>query len=140
MCQVEEMRLRTVSNPCMCNISSTSNDPLTLLLVTCLCFSLPMSHFPRLLCHFLVPVPFLSTCLVPPFLFPLSYLHCDVTRPNKHVFFKEACTLCRARTEPPFIQSCFLRYTSFYARAQISSHVSQPASALPANKSFIYVR
>lgn len=53
-------------------------------------------------------------------LFPLSYLHCDVTPSNKHVFLKEG------RTEAPFILRLFLcALHLFYTRTQIA-HMSLP--------------
>lgn len=95
-------------------------------------------HFTLIHLHHLRSPFFASLCFVPfssfllffelslwsLLLFPLSYLHCDVTLSNKHVFLKEVNST--VHTEAPFIQICFL----LLHKSANSSHVS-PASAVP---------
>lgn len=66
-----------------------------------------------------------------PRLFLLSYLQCDVTPSNKHVYLKETrSTVC---TEDLFIQSCFPKFTLFSCKGTNGSHVSPPSTTLLIN-------
>lgn len=128
----------------MYSISRTRNDPLALPPITSpllLFLCLPRPTFPvcsaafssLLLFSDLSPSSFNSSLL--------SYLHCDVTPPQK----KKTCFPDSAvHTEAPFIPSCFLRFTSFFFFFTQEHKYLSPASVChqpaAASESFIYVR